>query len=88
MMDGSWTDALSASLDVSSFYGIDTSLGTNAAGFEFMTPRFMMYRVICEHLEMVGRILDASNCFLQMVNELGEETAMHGERAEWVAGEC
>ena len=31
--------------------------------------------------------MDASNCFLQMVNELEGKTTMHREQAEWVVGE-
>ncbi|KAF8548746.1 hypothetical protein OG21DRAFT_1489116 [Imleria badia] len=71
MMNGSWSDALTASVD-------------------FTPPRFTIYRAICECLETIDRILDASKCFLQMVNELAEETAMHSEQAEWVVafGRC
>ena len=47
----------------------------------------MIYRAICERLEMIDRILDASKCFLQMEHELTGEMATHRERAEWVVGE-
>ena len=47
----------------------------------------MVYRAICELLETVDRVLDASECFLQMVDELGLETTLKGEQVEWAAGE-
>ena len=47
----------------------------------------MIYRAICERLEMIDRIPDASKCFLQMEHELTGEMATHRERAEWVVGE-
>ncbi|KAF8548747.1 hypothetical protein OG21DRAFT_1515960 [Imleria badia] len=65
MMNGSWTDALTASVG-------------------FMAARFTIYRAICERLETNGHMLDASKCFLQMVNELAAETTTHREQAEWV----
>ena len=46
-----------------------------------------MYRAICERLEMIDHVLDASNCFHQMVNELAGEIDMHDEQAKWVLGE-
>ena len=52
-----------------------------------MTPRFTIYRAICECLEAIDRISDASTCFLQVVDELAREAIMHGELAEWVLGE-
>ncbi|KAF8549253.1 hypothetical protein OG21DRAFT_613435 [Imleria badia] len=64
IMNGSWTDALTASLD-------------------FMTPRFTIYRAICERLETNNRIMDANKCFLQMVSELARETTTHSEQVEW-----
>ena len=47
----------------------------------------MVYRAICERLDMIDHTLDASECFVQMVNELGVETTSDGEQTEWVASE-
>ena len=60
---------------------------TLSVRFEYTVPRFMVYRAICELLETVDRVLDASECFLQMVDELGLETTLKGEQVEWAAGE-
>ncbi|KAF8551264.1 TPR-like protein [Imleria badia] len=56
-----------------------------AASVDFTSPRFMIYRAICERLEIMDRILDASKCFLQMVNELGEEPPTPEEQVTWAA---
>ena len=47
----------------------------------------MVYRAICERLDTIDHILDASECFVQMVNELRVETTSDGEQKEWVASE-
>ena len=47
----------------------------------------MIYRAVCDHLEMTNRISDAIECFHQMNNELVGETNTHGEQATWAAGE-
>ncbi|KAF8553280.1 hypothetical protein OG21DRAFT_1267504 [Imleria badia] len=48
-----------------------------------VVPRFSIYRALCERLEALGRVTDAIQCFPQMVDELGEETNLHGENLEW-----
>ena len=86
MVNGSWTDALIASVDVSSFLYANTLPGFNTVGFKFVVPRFTVYRAICERLNTIDRILDASKCFLQMAGELAKETTTHRKQAEWVDG--
>ncbi|KAF8551245.1 hypothetical protein OG21DRAFT_1487133 [Imleria badia] len=54
---------------------------TAALGFE--TPRSMTYRAICERLETIDRTLDASECFLQMMNELAGKMTKHDVQATW-----
>ena len=54
---------------------------------KFMLSRFIIYRTICEQLDTLNRITDATECFHQMTSELGEEINLHGEQAEWVLGE-
>ena len=61
--------------------------GPDTLGSEFTAPRFIIYRAICERLEMIDRVLDASNCFHQMVSELEGQTNTHDEQAKWVLGE-
>lgn len=46
----------------------------------------MAYRAICERLEAIDRMLDASESFVQMVNELGAEITSLGEQGEWAVG--
>ncbi|KAF8551249.1 hypothetical protein OG21DRAFT_1445453 [Imleria badia] len=53
------------------------------AAVGFTASRFMIYRAICERLETIDHVLDVSECFLQMVNELGREISTHGEQATW-----
>ena len=50
---------------------------------EFIPPRSVVYRTICERLEVTDRILDATECFKEMVGELGEEVYTNGLMTEW-----
>jgi hypothetical protein len=54
---------------------------------EFMSSRFTIYRTICEQLDTLDRITEATECFHQMTNELGDETTVHVAQAEWIHGE-
>ena len=54
---------------------------------EFISSRFIIYRTICEHLDTLDEITDATECFHQMTTELGEEINLHIEQAEWVLSE-
>ena len=81
----SWKDALVAASHVGIFFCSGTARGIDNFGVEFVVPRFMMYRVICERLETIDRITLASECFRQMVDELEQE--VQGEEAKWVFGE-
>ena len=46
----------------------------------------MIYRAICERLEMIDYALEAAECFHQMVNELAGEISTHDEQTKWVHG--
>jgi hypothetical protein len=61
--------------------------GPDTLGSEFTAPRFVIYRAICERLEIIDRILDASICFHQMVSELTGKTDTHDEQVKWILGE-
>lgn len=52
-----------------------------------MIPRFTAYRAVCEHLEKIDRVTDASECCHQMVGELTEKTSVLDEEVGWVLGE-
>ena len=53
---------------------------------KFVTPRFTIYRVICERLETIDHVTDAIECLQQMVGELADETDIHDEQAKWILG--
>ena len=84
---GSWKDTLTAAVSVSVSFYPGMTCGPYTLDSEFTAPRFIIYRAICEVLEMFGRVLDASNCFHQMVSELAGQTDAHDEQAKWVLGE-
>jgi hypothetical protein len=69
---GSWKDALVIAASVS---------------ISVVVPRFTLYRIICEYLETIGRITDASECFRQMVDELAEQANAPDEQVQWALGE-
>jgi hypothetical protein len=58
--------------------------GPDALGLEFVAPKFTIYRALCERLERIKRITDATECFYAMANELAWE--MQDEGAKWVLG--
>ena len=54
---------------------------------EFISPRCVVYRTICERLEATAYILDATECFQEMMGELGEEVYTCEPMTEWFYGE-
>ena len=54
---------------------------------EFTSSRFTIYRTICELLDTLDKITDATECFHEMTSELEEEIHLHIEQTEWVHGE-
>ncbi|KAF8129238.1 hypothetical protein EV363DRAFT_1432643 [Boletus edulis] len=56
------------------------------ASSEFVVPRSIAYRVICECLETTDHVTEASDCFRQMVDEMVGQVNAHIEEAEWVLG--
>ncbi|KAF8547868.1 YVTN repeat-like/Quino protein amine dehydrogenase [Imleria badia] len=60
--------------------------GVLSAVHDFEVPRLAIYRAICEGLETPEGIMDAIECFHQMVSELTEETIMQAPEAKWVLG--
>ena len=84
----SWRDTLIAATSVSiSFYpgtprGIETLMV-----LQFTLPKVTIYRVICERLEVIDRVTDGIECFLEMMSELGGEVYLSEPMFEWVSGE-
>jgi hypothetical protein len=52
-----------------------------------MVPKSAIYWAICEWLETRHKIKDATECFNQMMRELGGEKNPHAELEEWIRGE-
>ena len=86
LASGEWKDALVAAASVSiSFSGTPREIDTR--GVEFTLPRVTIYRIICERLEAIDHIMDAIECFHEMMRELGGEVYMSGPMIEWVSCE-
>lgn len=50
-----------------------------------MVPRFAIYQALCERLDALDCIADASKCFHEMTKEVTQET--EGEQTNWIVGE-
>lgn len=48
-------------------------------------PRFTIYQALCERLETLDLIIDATECFLDMTYNLPQET--NSEQAQWITCE-
>jgi tetratricopeptide (TPR) repeat protein len=46
----------------------------------------MIYQVVCDRLETVDRMMDAAECFHQLVGELEGDTHSHDEQEKWARG--
>ena len=64
---------------------IDPDLFRRAA--QFMLPKFITCRAICDTLEGDGRVGEAITFYQQLDNELAGDTRCRDERAEWEPGE-
>lgn len=51
---------------------------------EFMVSRFTTYQTICEELDTLNKIMDATECYHQMMDELGRN--LPTEQMEWILG--
>ena len=58
-----WGDAMVAAASVSTFFRSGSPRGIDILDVEFTTPRFTVYRAVCERLEAIERITDATECF-------------------------
>ena len=83
----SWEDALLAAANVRISFYLDMHRGPDALTLEFITPRFTVFRAICECLETIDCMMDASECFHHLADELAEQTDADVEQVEWVLGD-
>ena len=64
---------------------IDPDLFRTAA--QFILPKFITCRAICDILEGDGRVGEAITFYRQLDNELAGDAHCRDERAEWEPGE-
>ena len=81
---GSWKNALTSASGVS-VVPLLMCIVKLTHYSKFKVPRFTVYQAICERLETVGHIMDAIECFHEMVNELAQE--IQGKEVKWVDSE-
>ena len=83
----SWKDALVTAVSVSISSCSVRFVCSNSLALQFIAPRSVIYQAVCERLEAIDHITDATKCFLQMTGELGKQ--MHSDRdlREWALGE-
>ena len=81
LASSSWKDVLVAA-DGVSIFALRCPMGLTL-GLKFTVPRIMIYRAICERLEMADRLTDATDCFYQMT----ELAITQDGEAKWVVGE-
>ncbi|KAF8127986.1 hypothetical protein EV363DRAFT_1171198, partial [Boletus edulis] len=88
LANGEWKDALVAAANVNIRYCAGALHRDRCRVYlQLKLPRPMIYRAVCERLEMVDRITDAVECFHEMTSGLGGEVYMIGPMTEWVCGE-
>jgi len=87
LASGSWQSALVATVNVSISSCSGTAHRLDTVALKFTVPRFTIYRALCDHLETLNQIMDATDCFHQMMSELGGGTNLRVEQAEWILGE-
>jgi hypothetical protein len=72
---------------VSIFFLPGTPRRIDTDGLQFSLPTVTIYRVVCERLAMMDRVMDAVDCFHQMTSKLEGEIYVSGPMTEWVSGE-
>ena len=83
----SWQDALVTAVSVSISSCSVRFACSNSLALQFIAPRSVIYRAVCERLEAIDHITNATKCFLQMIGELGKQMDSHRDLREWALGE-
>ena len=83
----SWKDALVTAISVSISSCPVRFACSNALALQFIAPRSVIYQAVCERLEAIDRITDATKCFLQMTGEMGNQMNSDRDLREWALGE-
>ena len=82
----SWKDALVTTVSVSISSCSVRFACSKALALQFIAPRSFIYQAVCERLEAIDHIMDATKCFLQMTDELGKQMNLHRDHREWALG--
>ena len=83
----SWRDVLITAVSVSTSSCSVRFACSNSLALQFIAPRSVIYQAICERLEAIDHIMDATECFLQMDDELGNQMNSRRDLREWALGE-
>ena len=83
----SWKDALVTAVSVSISSCSVRFACSNSLALQFIAPRSAIYQAVCERLEAIDHITDATKCFLQMTGELGKQMNSDRDLREWALGE-
>ena len=82
-----WKDALVTTVSVSISSCSVRFACSNALALQFIAPRSVIYQAICERLEAIDHITDATKYFFQMNGELGNQMNPYRDFCEWALGE-
>ena len=83
----SWKDALVTAVSVNISSCSVRFACSDALALQFIAPRSVIYQAVCERLEVIDYVMDATKCFLQMTGELGNQMNLHRDLREWALGE-
>ena len=83
----SWKDALVTAVSVSISSCSVCFARPNTLALQFIAPRSVIYHAVCERLEAIDHIMDATKCFLQMTGELGNQMNSDRDLHGWALGE-
>ena len=83
----SWNDALVTAVSVSISSCSVRFACSNSLALQFIAPRSVIYQAVCERLEAIDHIMDATKCFLQMTCKLGKQMHSHHDLCKWALRE-
>ena len=83
----SWKDTLITAVPASISSCSVRFMCSNSLALQFIAPRSVICQAVCERLEAIDHITDATKCFLQMNDELGRQMNSDRDLREWALGE-